>query len=59
MGPLIDQAAVDRHQQAVAEAQRDGTVFTGGEHLTDGDLARGFFVEPTVVGAAGLASPVP
>jgi 1-pyrroline-5-carboxylate dehydrogenase len=25
-------------------------VFTGGEHLTDGDLARGFYVEPTVVG---------
>ena len=46
-------AAVDRHQQAVAEARRDGTVFTGGERLTDGDLARGFYVEPTVVGPAG------
>ena len=50
MGPIIDQRAVDRHQAAVAEARRDGTVFTGGEHLTDGDLARGFYVEPTVVG---------
>jgi 1-pyrroline-5-carboxylate dehydrogenase len=50
MGPLIDQAAVDRHQQAVAETRRDGTVFTGGEHLVEGDLARGFFVEPTVAG---------
>lgn len=50
MGPVIDQRAVDRHQAAVAEARRDGTVFTGGEHLTDGDLARGFYVEPTVVG---------
>ena len=49
-GPVIDQAAVDRHQQAVAEARRDGTVFTGGERLTDGALARGFYVEPTVVG---------
>jgi 1-pyrroline-5-carboxylate dehydrogenase len=29
-------------------------VFTGGEHLADGDLARGFYVEPTVVG--GLPS---
>ena len=27
-----------------------GRVFIGGEHLTDGDLARGFYVEPTVVG---------
>ncbi|HYH92000.1 MAG TPA: aldehyde dehydrogenase family protein [Candidatus Saccharimonadales bacterium] len=50
LGPIIDQRAVDRHQTAVAEARRDGTVFTGGEHLTDGDLARGFYVEPTVVG---------
>jgi 1-pyrroline-5-carboxylate dehydrogenase len=50
MGPVIDERAVDRHQAAVSEARRDGTVFTGGEHLTDGDFARGFFVEPTVVG---------
>jgi len=50
LGPVIDQRAVDRHQQAVAEARRDGTVFTGGEHLTDGMMARGFYVEPTVVG---------
>jgi 1-pyrroline-5-carboxylate dehydrogenase len=50
LGPIIDQRAVDRHQQAVAEARRDGQVFTGGEHLTDGGLDRGFYVEPTVVG---------
>ncbi|MBF8289550.1 MAG: aldehyde dehydrogenase family protein [Chloroflexi bacterium] len=50
LGPIIDAKAVARHQQAVSEARRDGTVFTGGEHLTDGDLARGFYVEPTVVG---------
>ena len=36
LGPVIDERAVDRHQQAVADARRDGTVFTGGEHLTDG-----------------------
>ena len=50
LGPVIDERAVKRHQQAVAEARRDGSVFTGGEHLTDGSLARGFYVEPTVVG---------
>jgi 1-pyrroline-5-carboxylate dehydrogenase len=49
-GPVIDAKAVARYQQAVSEARRDGTVFTGGERLTDGDLARGNFVEPTVVG---------
>jgi 1-pyrroline-5-carboxylate dehydrogenase len=50
LGPVIDQHAVDRHQQAVAEARRDGTVFTGGHRLIEGDLARGTYVEPTVVG---------
>jgi len=50
LGPIIDQKAVDRHQKAVGEARKDGTVFTGGEHLSDGDLSRGFYVEPTVVG---------
>ena len=50
LGPIIDQRAVDRHQGAVAEARRDGKVFIGGERLTDGDLARGTYVEPTVVG---------
>ncbi len=49
-GPVIDDRAVSRFQQAVSEARRDGTVFTGGERLTDGDLARGHYVEPTVVG---------
>ena len=50
LGPVIDQKAVDRHQNAVAEARRDGNVYIGGEHLTDGVLERGFYVEPTVVG---------
>jgi 1-pyrroline-5-carboxylate dehydrogenase len=50
LGPVIDQRALDRHQAAVAEARRDGTIFVGGEHLTDQGMDRGFYVEPTVVG---------
>jgi 1-pyrroline-5-carboxylate dehydrogenase len=50
LGPIIDQRAVDRHQDAVAEARRDGTVFIGGERLGDRGMDRGFYVEPTVVG---------
>jgi 1-pyrroline-5-carboxylate dehydrogenase len=50
LGPVIDQKAVDRHQAAVAEARKDGRVFTGGEHLADRGMDRGFYVEPTVAG---------
>ena len=50
LGPIIDQRAVDRYLQAVAEARREGRVFIGGERLTDRGLERGFFVEPTIVG---------
>jgi 1-pyrroline-5-carboxylate dehydrogenase len=50
LGPVIDQRAVDRHQAAVGEARRDGTVFVGGERLADKGMERGFYVEPTVVG---------
>jgi 1-pyrroline-5-carboxylate dehydrogenase len=50
LGPLTDQRAVDRYTEAVAEARRDGAVFTGGEQLSEGEKARGFYVEPTVVG---------
>ncbi|HEX2755193.1 MAG TPA: aldehyde dehydrogenase family protein, partial [Candidatus Limnocylindrales bacterium] len=50
LGPIIDQRAVDRHQQASAEARRDGRVFTGGERLSDRGMDRGFYVEPTIVG---------
>ena len=55
LGPVVDQKAVDRHQKAVAEARRDGRVFVGGERLSDGDLARGHYVEPTVVGGLPAA----
>jgi 1-pyrroline-5-carboxylate dehydrogenase len=50
LGPIIDQRAVDRYAAAAAEARRDGTIFTGGERLTDRGMERGFYVEPAVVG---------
>ena len=49
LGPVIDAKAVERHGRAVAEARRDGRVHIGGEHLTEGALRNGFYVEPTVV----------
>jgi 1-pyrroline-5-carboxylate dehydrogenase len=50
LGPVVDQRAVERYRQATTDARRDGRVFVGGEVLSDGDLARGNYVEPTVVG---------
>ena len=49
LGPLINDAAVQTFEEASAEAKKNGTVITGGERLSKGDLARGTFVQPTVV----------
>src|SRR5262249_12834280 len=50
MGPVITQEAVATFERAVSEAEKDGgKVLTGGHRLTDGDLAHGYFVEPTII----------
>lgn len=49
MGPVINEAAFRRWEQAVSDARRDGKVLFGGERLTDGDLSRGYYVRPTIV----------
>ncbi|MCI0543733.1 MAG: aldehyde dehydrogenase family protein [Actinobacteria bacterium] len=52
MGPVIDEGAVARFKKAVTEViDSGGQVFAGGRVLDEGDLARGNFVEPTVVTA--------
>jgi len=50
LGPLINQTAVDRFSKAVEDAKRSGgTIVTGGHVLSDGNLGRGYYVEPTVI----------
>lgn len=52
MGPVIDRQAVSRFRAAVAETESaGGTVLAGGRVIEEGDLARGNFVQPTVVTA--------
>jgi len=52
MGPVIDAGAVKRFQEAVTEVKNSGgDVLAGGDVLDEGALARGNFVEPTVVTA--------
>ncbi|MEX2275709.1 MAG: aldehyde dehydrogenase family protein [Actinomycetota bacterium] len=48
LGPVINQAAIDTYEKASDEARKNGEIVTGGERITDGDLARGNFVRPTV-----------
>ena len=56
MGPLIDEGAVDMMMRAIDEAKaQGGEVLCGGKRLSDGDRAKGFFVEPTLIkGHAGM-----
>lgn len=49
MGPVIDEDAVARYERAAGTARQEGRVIHGGERLTDGALAQGCFVAPTVV----------
>jgi 1-pyrroline-5-carboxylate dehydrogenase len=47
-GPVINQRAVQRFQEAVARARQEGTVLLGGERLSGGIFDRGHFVAPTI-----------
>lgn len=52
-GPVINERAVDRYLRAVADARAHGdSVLTGGTRLTEGPLAHGYFVAPTIVRGA-------
>lgn len=50
VGPLIDEAAYEKVEEHVSDARSKGArVVTGGQRLTEGDLARGFFYAPTLL----------
>jgi 1-pyrroline-5-carboxylate dehydrogenase len=49
MGPVIDEAGVDRFTEAVGDAAAAGSVVLGGKQLSGGLFDRGPYVEPTVV----------
>jgi 1-pyrroline-5-carboxylate dehydrogenase len=52
MGPIIDKTAVERFEKAVAEVKSSGgEIYAGGEVLTEGELGKGNYVQPTVVTA--------
>lgn len=47
-GPLINAAAVERFERAVAQARHEGRVVLGGERLRGAPFDRGHFVAPTI-----------
>jgi len=50
LGPVINEDAVKTYERAIAQAKADGgRVLVGGRRITRGDLAHGYFVEPTII----------
>lgn len=52
MGTVINKKAYEDYQRYVAKAREAGQVLVGGNVRTEGEFAKGYFVEPVVV--AGL-----
>jgi betaine-aldehyde dehydrogenase len=49
MGPLVSQAHMEKVLSYIEIGKQEGAVLlTGGRRLTEGGLAKGFFVEPTI-----------
>jgi 1-pyrroline-5-carboxylate dehydrogenase len=49
MGTIINQDAYDNYQRYMKLARADGNVLVGGNILTEGEMVKGYFVEPAVV----------
>ena len=49
MGTVVNQSAYEKYQRLIAHARDDGQVLVGGGILTEGDFAKGYFVEPAII----------
>src|SRR5919197_199706 len=59
LGPVINEDAVKTYERAVAQAKADGgKILTGGRRITDGELAHGYFVEPTIIDGLPTSHPL-
>jgi 1-pyrroline-5-carboxylate dehydrogenase len=57
LGPVINATAYDAYDRYVAQLRDAGTLHAGGRQRREGDLARGFYVEP-VLAEAPLGHPL-
>jgi 1-pyrroline-5-carboxylate dehydrogenase len=58
LGPLINRAAMKKFMRAVRIGKREGRIVSGGRTLRRGELAHGYFVEPTIVDRLAKNSPL-
>jgi 1-pyrroline-5-carboxylate dehydrogenase len=49
VGPVIDDAAIERFDKASKAAKQKGRIILGGERIRTGVCAKGTFVQPTIV----------
>jgi 1-pyrroline-5-carboxylate dehydrogenase len=49
MGTVVNKSAYEDYQRYIEKAKADGQVVAGGSVLTEGDFAKGYFVEPAIV----------
>lgn len=49
LGPVINESSYRDYQQFTEELAKDGKILTGGKVLTQGEFAKGFFCQPTLV----------
>jgi 1-pyrroline-5-carboxylate dehydrogenase len=49
LGPLINEGAYKNYQSFVEEARKEARIACGGRLLKNGELSKGYFVEPTIV----------
>ena len=54
-GPVINENALKTYERVVTMAQKEGEILLGGRRMTEGALAKGYYVEPTIA-KAPLAS---
>jgi alpha-ketoglutaric semialdehyde dehydrogenase len=58
-GPVINERQMNAILQAVDRARRDGArILTGGARATDGALANGFYLQPTLIDTIAADHPV-
>jgi acyl-CoA reductase-like NAD-dependent aldehyde dehydrogenase len=48
VGPVINRAAYERYARVSIELEREGQLLCGGRPLSEGELGRGYYCEPTV-----------